>query len=253
MKISKTGLINSIFYPRKSSIAKDEKDHLINVDDKNQVGARFFLKDKSYDSIIFFHGNAELAQEYSDIAELYHNFKLNFIVCDYRGYGLSTGTPTKTNLHSDAIKLFKYINKYLKDNSYNKKLIIMGRSLGSASASEIIHHHEKDVNACIIESGFATEYSLLDMMQINPDDINFSLEDGFMNLKKIKQYQKPLFLIHADLDHIIPFSQAEMMLLESKSLNKDLFTVSGANHNNILMIARLEYFKKIRKFIDSVI
>ena len=99
---------------------------------------------------------------------------------------------------------------------------------------------------------FATEYSLLEMMQINPDDIDFSLEDGFMNLKKIKLYQKPLFLIHADLDHIIPFSQAEMMLLESKSLNKDLFTVSGANHNNIMMISRLEYFQKIKAFIDSI-
>ena len=60
-------------------------------------------------------------------------------------------------------------------------------------------------------------------MRISPKDINFTLEDGFENLKKIKKYNKPLFIIHADLDDIIPFSQAELLLLESSSLNKDLF------------------------------
>ena len=124
----------------------------------------------------------------------------------------------------------------------------MGRSLGSASAFEIINQHNDKIDGCIIESGFATEYPLLALMGIDSEDINFSLEDGFMNLEKNKNYRGRLFIIHADLDDIIPFSQAELILLESPSSDKELYRVNGANHNNILMIAREEYFKKIQDF-----
>ena len=124
----------------------------------------------------------------------------------------------------------------------------MGRSLGSAAAAHIIDNNSNSIDGCIIESGFATEYPLLALMGINSEDINFSLEDGFMNLEKIKNYTGRLFIIHADLDDIIPFSQAELILLESPSSDKELYRVNGANHNNILMIAREEYFKKIQDF-----
>ena len=250
--ISKDQLINSIFYPRKSNIDKDDKDIIVDIDKNTKVGIRLFLKNKNYPTIIFFHGNAEIAQEYDDIASFYNNHNLNFIVCDYRGYGLSNGTPSRTNLHTDANNLFEYINNHLKSNHYVGKIIVMGRSLGSASAIEIINNYSSTIDGCIIESGFATEIPLLSLMQIDPDSIDFELTDGFMNLSKIKRYQKPLFIIHADLDDIIPLSQAEILFFESNSANKDLFKVSGANHNNIMLIAREEYFIRIKSFIDSI-
>ena len=41
------------------------------------------------------------------------------------------------------------------------------------------------------------------------------------------------------------------MLLESPSNNKEIYRVNGANHNNIILMAREEYFKKIKSFIYS--
>ena len=250
--ITKDQLISSIFYPRESNVDKDDKDIIIDVGKNINIGIRLFLQNKNHPTIIFFHGNAEIAQEYDDIASFYNNHDLNFIVCDYRGYGLSNGTPNKANLHTDANNVFEYINNYLKSDNYIGKIIIMGRSLGSASACEIINNHSAAIDGCIIESGFATEIPLLSLMQIDPESIDFQLKDGFMNLDKIKRYQKPLFIIHADLDDIIPLSQAEILFFESDSVNKDLFKVSGANHNNIILIAREEYFIKIKSFIDSI-
>ena len=249
--MKKADLIQSIFYPRVSNIPKDSKDHLIDTEDNQKLGTRFFLKDKTFPTILFFHGNAEVAQEYDDIGNYYNRFSLNLIVADYRGYGLSTGTPNRDNLHSDANTIFLYVKDYLQKNKYRGKVFIMGRSLGSASALEIINKHHEFVDGCIIESGFATEHSLLNLLGINPDEINFTLEDGFMNLSKLKDYTGRLFLIHADLDDIIPFSQAELMLLESPSSDKELYKVNGAGHNTILMMAREEYFKKIKHFAYS--
>ena len=249
--MNKNQLINSIFYPRNSHISKDDNDHIVNMDDGEKVGVRFFLKSKKFPTIIFFHGNAELAQEYDDIGTYYNNFNLNFIVSDYRGYGLSTGSPNKENLHNDSKAVFSYVHNYLKNNKYINKIYIMGRSLGSASACEIIDNFKEDIDGCIIESGFATEHPLLSLLNLDSDQIDFSLEDGFMNLDKIRKYNGNLLIIHADLDDIIPFSQAELMLLESPSKNKDIYRVNGANHNNIILIAREDYFKKIKNFISS--
>ena len=128
----------------------------------------------------------------------------------------------------------------------------MGRSIGSASACEVIANFENEIDGCIIESGFATEHPLLKLMHIEPEMINFTLKDGFMNLQKIEKFKKPIFIMHADLDDIIPFSQAEMMLLKSRSKEKDLYKIEGANHNNIILIGREDYFKRIKLFIDGI-
>ena len=128
----------------------------------------------------------------------------------------------------------------------------MGRSLGSASAANIIHNNSLDIDGCIIESGFMTEYSLLHLMNIDPESIQFELKDGFENLMKFQNYKKPLYIIHADMDDIVPISQADMLFIQSGSSKKGMFKVEGANHNNIIMMAREKYFENIRKFIDEI-
>ncbi len=249
--MNKKRIINSIFYPRKSFLSQDKKDVLITVEQDIKIGARLFLQNNTYANILYFHGNAELAQEYDVIGNSYNSHGINFIVADYRGYGLSDGEPDKDSLHHDAIKIFDYVLSYLKDNHYNGSMIIMGRSLGSASACEIISKREADIDKCIIESGFGTEYPLLELMNIDKDEIKYSLLDGFRNLEKIKKYRKPIYFIHADMDHIIPISEAQLMMKESASKDKDLFVVNGADHNNIIMITKDIYFQKIKDFINN--
>ena len=135
--VSKETLINSIFYPRKHH-SKDEKDLFTNSNENTSISARFFIKDKSYPTILFFHGNAEIAQDYDDIATYYNQHGMNLIVSDYQGYGLSEGSPTKDNLHSDALAIFDFTKQYMNKNNLTNKLIPMGRSLGSASVAHIM-------------------------------------------------------------------------------------------------------------------
>ena len=65
--MQKKDLVNSIFFPRNSNIEKDSNDVLIKVDKNVEVGVRLFLKDVKFPTIIFFHGNGEVAQEYEEI------------------------------------------------------------------------------------------------------------------------------------------------------------------------------------------
>ncbi len=250
--MNKKDIINSIFFPRKSYINKDEKDHLISVEEDVVVGARLFIKDKSFDNVLFFHGNAELSQEYGDIASFYNQYKCNFIVADYRGYGLSSGFPDKDNLLSDSVVIFDYIKTYLQNNDFNQKLIVMGRSLGSASAWEICSQREDYIDGCIIESGFATEDFIVDLFNLPAMDIRFNLADGFESLSKIKKHLKPLLVIHAAQDHIVPLEQGNLAFDSALSENKKILVVESANHNNIIHCIKEKYFQDIRDFIDSI-
>ena len=71
-------------------------------------------------------------------------------------------------------------------------------------------------------------------------------------MKKISKYSKPLLIIHAENDHIVPLSQARLAFNSALSENKKILVVESANHNNIIYCLRDKYFKDIRVFIDSI-
>lgn len=63
---------------------------------------------------------------------------LNFLPVDYRGYGHSTSPrPSVSAMLRDAHVVFEYTRKWLQLNGCKGPLIVMGRSLGSASALEL--------------------------------------------------------------------------------------------------------------------
>ena len=250
--MNKQSIISSIFFPRKSYLKKDKSDHLVRVEEDCFVGVRFFLKDPSFDNILFFHGNAEISQEYNDIAQHYHNFRCNLIVADYRGYGLSDGISNKDNLLSDSVKIFDYVKDFFKKMKFEEKFLIMGRSLGSASAWEILSKRTNSIDACIIESGFVTEDFFLELFNIPSNEMKINSNDGFESLKKIRKYSKPLLIIHAENDHIVPLSQARLAFDSALSENKKILVVESANHNNIIHCLRNKYFEDIRTFINSI-
>ena len=69
-------IINSfLFHPRKSFQEMDEKDMLIEVAKDVKIGVRFHLIDKSFPTLLFFHGNGEIVTDYDDIGQIYNQKK----------------------------------------------------------------------------------------------------------------------------------------------------------------------------------
>ena len=242
-------LSSFLFHPRKSYQDMDEKDIQINVGECVHLGSRFHLVSKSAPTILFFHGNGEIGPEYDDIARMYNQKNINFIIADFRGYGFSTGVPDVENSKSDAHIVLDYVLKYLKEKNYSGPLILMGRSLGSVSVLELAKRYPQDFLGLIIESGFADEGPLFTLIGTTPDSVGFKKEDGFLNGEKIKNYTGPLLVIHAKQDHIVPFSQGEILHDTCPSKNKIFFPIPNANHNNIVEIDPKRYFEEVEKFI----
>jgi len=242
-------LSSFLFHPRQSYQDIDENDILIDVGDSVQVGIRLHLIDQSAPTILFFHGNGEIGPEYDDIARVYNQKNINFIIADFRGYGFSSGVPNVKNTQSDAHIILDFVLKYLKEKNYSGPLILMGRSLGSVSVLELAKRYPHDFSGLIIESGFADEGPLFKLIGTTAEQAGFNKKDGFLNGEKIKKYPGPLLIIHADQDHIIPFSQGELLYTLCPSKNKKILPIPNANHNNILGVSPQQYFKEVENFI----
>jgi len=246
-----------LFHPRPewegSGVPAQGQDVLIPVEDGIVIGARFHMCEKAAPNILFFHGNGEIAADYDDMGPVYNRIGSNFFPVDYRGYGRSTGVPTITAMMRDCHIIFDFVKKWLRDQGCGGPFILMGRSLGSASALELAARYSDRVDGLIVESGFAFSGPLLQLLGVNLRAIGFREDAGLGNLDKIRRVDKPTLIIHAELDHIIPFSDGQALYDASPAPDKTLLKIPRANHNDIFMLGLREYMAAVGVLAQKVV
>ncbi len=245
-----------LFHPRSEwgtpFSSESYQEVLIPVENKKaEIGGRFHMTDISAPNILFFHGNGEIVSDYDDSGQMYNRIGINFMAVDYRGYGKSTGSPTVSSMMSDCREIFESVRNWLKEKQYTGSLTVMGRSLGSASALELAANYEDKIDSLIIESGFAYAVPLLQLLGINVKSIGFKEEEGFRNLDKIRKFDKPTLIIHAEYDHIIPFSDGNALYEASPAAEKRLLKIPNANHNDIFFRGLSEYMSAVKTLLEE--
>lgn len=242
-----------LFHPRPEWGGSGPKgaaqDVLIPVEDGTVIGGKFHMVKKSAPNILFFHGNGEIVADYDEMGPLYNQMGINFLPVDYRGYGRSTGRPTVTAMMRDCHVVFDYTKEWLKKEGFSGPFILMGRSLGSASVLELAANYNAKVDGLIVESGFAYAGPLLRLLGINLETLGFKEEEGFRNIDKIRAFDKPTLIIHAEYDHIIPFSDGQALYKASQAKEKTFLKIPGANHNDIFMRGLSEYMRAIKALL----
>ncbi len=255
-RLDRPEILNAVFHPRpegpRSPSGEDTEDLLIPVGTGISLGARLHRAKNGGPVILFFHGNGEIVADYDDLAPMYVNVGINFLPVDYRGYGRSTGFPTVTGMMSDCHVVFTYVKQFLKTNAYTGPLVVMGRSLGSASALDLACQHKDQIDGLVIESGFAYTIPLLRRLGIDTDGFGIEEDSAFCNLDKIGGFDKPLLIIHAEYDHIIPFSEGEALFGACPAFHKTLLKIEKADHNTILAYGLNDYLRALSKLAQSL-
>lgn len=256
-KLDAPQVLNVLFHPRPEYNYEEEidaaRDFLIPINDDVLIGARFHLKGDSAPTILFFHGNGEIVADYDEMGRIYNDLGLNFIVVDYRGYGRSTGSPTVTNMMRDAHVIFEWVQNRMTESGFKGSFAVMGRSLGSASALELAAHYPDRMDGLIIESGFSHVIPLLELLGIRIEDLGIKEEEGSRNIDKIKSFHKPTLIIHAEYDHIIPFSQGQDLYEASPAEDKRMLKIPRADHNTLFQYGMTEYLNAIKEFVDKIL
>lgn len=63
----------------------------------------------------------------------YHKLNINILMVEYRGYGLSEGSPSERGLYVDALSALDYLMQ--RTDIDRTKIIVFGRSLGECVIS----------------------------------------------------------------------------------------------------------------------
>ncbi|MBN1614328.1 MAG: alpha/beta hydrolase [Deltaproteobacteria bacterium] len=242
-------ITQTLFYPRLETGSHEPagpyESVLIPVEGGIHIGGCFHLASEISPNILFFHGNGEIVSDYDDMALLYLERGINFLPVDYRGYGRSTGRPSVTSMMRDCHVIFKFTKKWLRERRYGGAFIVMGRSLGSASAMELVAGYSDEIDGLIIESGFAYVEPLLNLLGMSLDILGLTEKEGFGNIEKIRRYRKPTLIIHGEYDEIIPFSEGRSLFEASPARHKRFLPVQFAGHNDL-------FFRGMNAYLDAV-
>jgi len=241
------------FYPTNEwSVCPDyATDLFVSVDADIRVACRFFAADPKFPTVLFFHGNGEIACDYDSIAPYFFSqSNVNLVVAEFRGYGASDGRPTFAGVIADAHMIFKAVSKEVSGRGYRKDIWVMGRSMGSVPALELAKNYPKKIKGLIIESGFpsATRIAKRLGLPVPEPDVKL-IEDEC--LQKIRDITLPALIIHGDRDNLVVIDEAYTLERELGSADKRLLIVRGADHNSVIACDIAGYFKAIKDFVHG--
>jgi len=218
------------------------------------IGGYLHLHPTSDTLLLFFHGNGEIAAEYDDIASYFTGCGVSFWSVDYRGYGRSSGLPAYSLMLDDAQALLKDIPRMAQavGRTFNR-ILVMGRSLGSASALFLASRHASKLCGLILDSPYADGLKLiyrLSGIALDRQD----LPDFTDNIDFMREAGLPTLIIYGTVDRIIPVSDAGALYDACQNPVKRLIEIDGAGHNDLMFRGGGDrYWSSLREHIIQTI
>ena len=246
-------ILDRLFFPRRELAAErgpaNGSSYAIEVAENITISCRFYRAADDAPSILYFHGNGEIAVDYDYVAPVYVERRINLFVADYRGYGRSGGKPTCAALIADSHALFDGFMALLGDLGYAEYCFVMGRSLGSAAAIEVARRYQETLMGLIVESGFSSQTNQLERIGAahlfeQPEKVI-----GFGNDIKIREVAIPTLIIHGEEDTIIPASEGRALYSLSGAAHRKSLFVPGAGHNDLMEVALDRYMGAVASFV----
>jgi pimeloyl-ACP methyl ester carboxylesterase len=149
------------------------------------------------------------------------------LLFDYRGYGLSTGSPDERGTYLDARAARMAMAGYAAD-----RIFYLGESLGGAVALELAL--EQPPAGLILQSTFT---SVRDVARRHYPVIPAALiPDAYPNKRRISELRAPLLVLHGERDQIVPAAHGRE-LFELAPEPKRLHVFGGVGHNDLLLAA----------------
>ncbi|MBQ8033214.1 MAG: alpha/beta fold hydrolase [Elusimicrobiaceae bacterium] len=104
-------------------------------------------------TLLFFHGRGGNVSHFENFAQAYAPLGYGVLAFDYRGFGLSKGTPNQKHLEQDAVSAVTYALETLCLSP--QQLVLYGHSLGNAPALFAANYFKNTLcKALILQSPF---------------------------------------------------------------------------------------------------
>jgi len=191
--------------------------------------------------VLFLHGNAGNIGHRWDKIRILHDLGAAVFIFDYRGYGLSEGTPSEKNIHKDCDAAHAYL---LDRGITSDRIVVYGESIGGAFAVDLAS--KKPVGALIVEDSFTSIPAMV--RRSMPFIPGFALATRLDSLSKIPDVQVPKLIFHSLDDEIIPFEMGKA-LFEASAEPKRFVQLRGG-HNTAFLDSRQTYENALKEFLE---
>jgi len=192
-------------------------------------------------AVLFAHGNRELIDAKAVDLIPYQRAGISVFLCEYRGYGRSTGQPGEAALVADFERVLHFARSLPEVDG--SRLIFHGRSLGGAVVAALASFQEP--KALILESTFvdaasASRFSLMWPMMI---------PDRWRSLERLDGYPGATLILHGKRDLVVSPNSASTF--HRRIPGSRLLWFDGGGHR-LQAHAEDDYWNPIRAFLSEL-
>ena len=248
------------FYPDSAQYARPEQyglqyeDVFITAADGSRLHAWWLpAKVRVLGSVLHLHGNAANVSNHLPLVAWLPGAGFNVLMLDYRGFGRSEGRPTLDGVVDDAAAALSYLRT--RPGVAGTRLVVVGQSLGGATALRLLARDSEGVRLAVIEAAFASyrgiardaaiqSVVLAPLVPIAAPMLPGAQSDPVSALPLLSV---PVLLVHGTSDEVIPFKHGEQLAAAAPP-GTQFIRVDGAGHMESLTRADVE-----RRVLDAMV
>ena len=178
-------------------------------------------------ALLYFGGNAEdVSGTWAELAAQFPGRSLYLM--HYRGYGRSTGSPTESALHADALALYQHVRQTLGGEAAD--IAVMGRSLGSGVAVRLAA--EQSVSHLVLVTPY-DNMALVAAAHFPWFPVRWLMRDVFDSAALAPGITAPTTIITAEHDEVIPRERTDALVNRFAPGLARVVLITGADHNSV--------------------
>jgi len=218
--------------------------------DNERINAWYIPANKSntesIKTMLFFHGNAGNISHRLETIKIYNKLGLNFLIFDYRGYGISTGKPTEKGTYLDADSVWQYLIEERKLEP--QEIIISGRSLGGGIAAELA----KKVRPAML----VMESTFTSMTEVSAKHYPFMptgliVKHEYETILKLKDIHCPIVFAHSKNDEVIPYEHSQRNYAAANE-PKQFIELRGG-HGSGFLLSKQQYISGLQRALQEML
>ena len=239
-----------VYYPEHtisadpSNIGLEFESVSFETEDRVKLSGWFIPSEGASGVILFCHGNAGNISHRLESIQIFHRLGLNVFIFDYRGYGRSEGNPSEIGTYRDVEAVWQYLveERQVSPN----RIIIFGRSLGSAVAAWLANRHTP--GALILESTFTSVPDIA--ARLYPYlPVRLLSRFKYNTAEYLDEVDCPVLIVHSREDEIMPFSHGQQLFERARG-PKEFLEISGT-HNEGFITSEKRYIEGLNTFISE--
>ena len=196
--------------------------------------------------VIYFHGNGGNLSLWADVLVELWRRRFEVVAVDYRGYGVSTGSPSERGLCRDVDATLRLVDDRLTRDAI--PTVYWGRSLGAALAAYAASSRPAD--GVILEAGFPSARSVLETAP--PLWVASWLSSyRFPTARWLQSVGEAKLVMHGDADRVIPYRLGRR-LFDQIPGPKRMVTIAGGDHNDLVPREEAKYWSAVDDFVRSL-